>query len=115
MQERIRQMAQVLAGRSDETLNVMCDQAYLRLAAMLRDGITPEQCGESFVTACAILALAMIRQLETDGVRSYTAGKLSVTMSARSDTAVSQLERLAMGLIAGYTTDAGFVFRGVKS
>jgi hypothetical protein len=101
--------------RGEDGLEIKRKKDLIRLAAMLRDGVTPEQCGESFVTACAILALAMIRQLETDGVRSFTAGKLSVTMSARADTAVSQLERLAMGLIAGYTTDAGFVFRGVKS
>ncbi|MBQ8974736.1 MAG: hypothetical protein IJ072_03300 [Oscillospiraceae bacterium] len=113
---KIKQMASLIAGgRNDELLQTVCGEAYLQMKAALKDGVEPEQCGDSFVTACAILAVSILRTLEGQNIKSYTAGKVSVTWDEDMASAGKRMERLAMSLISQYTKDDDFSFRGVKS
>ena len=115
MEERMLEMAMRL-GKVDEgereTLALLCAQAARQLVLRLREGVTPEQCGDAFSLAGAWLALAGLCSAG-DGVDRFTAGDL--TIQHRDGAARETAYRLqAEQVIRPYVRDDGFVVRGVR-
>lgn len=117
--EEIVVMAQKLGRVADEDLEILtalCQAAEAEAAARLRDGVTPEDCGQAYVLGCAWLALAA---MAANGVGSaplkFTAGEVSV-QEENGDGAqrASALRLQAETVLGPYLQDRGFVFRGVE-
>jgi len=112
-------LGRTLTERQEETLILLCEGAAEQWRARLRDGLTPEDCRGTFLTACAWTALAhMAPALEAGAPapRSFTAGDLSVslgTMAGEREQGAARLARLAEELMTPYTRDGGFSFLGV--
>lgn len=85
-----------------------------QLAARLRDGTVPEDCGPAFPLAAAMTAMDQLSGMlgGGDGVTSFTAGDLTVRKESgsRSGALSAQAERLLAPWLAG----SGFVFQGVE-
>lgn len=90
----------------------LCLAAYSEFSRRLKDGITPEDCKESFVTACALFASAMYLDTVSAGEGSYTAGQVSV--SAPGGDGTKALKAQAESMLAPYIADDGFEFIGVR-
>ena len=104
-------LGRTLTEEQEDSLAVLCEGAAESWQARLRDGLTPEDCRGTFLTACAWTALAhMAPALEAGVPRAFTAGDLSVSQGAGD---WSQLARQAEVLMADYTRDEGFFFREV--
>ena len=118
MTEQILALARTLgpAGVTEtEALEPLCRAARAELEGMLREGVTPEACGEAFLLGAAWLALAGLAAGEDGGVESFRAGDVSIRhrseMDARARCAALRLQ--ARQVMARYLRDDGFVFRGV--
>lgn len=112
-------MAQKLGRVADEDLElliVLCQAAEAEAAVRLRDGVTPEDCGQAYVLGCAWLALAA---MAANGMAApplkFTAGEVSI-QEENSDGAqrASALRLQAETVLGPYLQDSGFVFRGVE-
>ena len=94
----------------EEALEALCQAAWTRLAGRLREGVSPEDCGEAFSLACAWTALA---GLETGGgVERFTAGSVSIQTGGGGARAAALREQ-AEEILAPWLADGGFSFRGV--
>ena len=93
------------------------DPALWRAAAE-HYGVAPEDCGTAFPCAVALLAAADLWSCRcgTDTVTSFTAGDLSIQgKDAEKAKAVAQsMRETARTMMAPYTTDGAFCFRGVQ-
>lgn len=111
--DRIMALAETL-GKVEESdgLRILCEAAQTELGGLLKEEITPEDCGEAFVLAAAWLALAGL-EVSDDGVESFTAGEVSIR---KKDGSLRQkaLRLQALQVIKPYARDEGFVFRGVR-
>ena len=113
--------AQTITGAAESEqalLEMLCEAARQRLAAQLLEGTTPEDCGSAFPCAAALLAAAdfCACRCGSDTVTSFTAGDLSVQESGgeRADTAARSMRETARLMMAPYTADGAFCFRGVQ-
>jgi len=109
-------VARSLAGESaDETvLSAMCTAAADALEARLRAGETPEALGAAFQTAAGILAVSMYCAVGLPvGIRSFSAGKVSVSYGGEAPTP-ERLRAAAEELLAAHLQDRGFDFTGVS-
>jgi hypothetical protein len=98
-------------------LRALCAAAASELESRLRAGVSSAELGDTFVTAAGILALSLYVQAGgADDRASVKAG--SVAVSRRSGgsvrTSAAALRREAETLLAGYLSDRGFDFRGVR-
>ena len=112
--EEITATAQVFAGSLNDAprsvLERLCAAADSALCARLREGLTPEDCYDSFVCAAAWMALAEFGQSRDGGVESFTAGTFSVRRgSGASNCLVTQAEVM----MSPYLRDGRFAFRRV--
>ena len=123
MRQRIFSLASVLCAATEQesgVLELLCEAAERELAGRLREGITPEDCAETFVCAGAWIAASGIltsRACASSGeVKSFRAGEVSVELSAeeRSGSAAVSLRREAERLMRPYIKDGGFGFFGVQ-
>ena len=109
LHDQVLNQAELLAGQLDETgrerLRLMCAMAVGALARQLRDGITPEDIREDFVTAASLYALS--RWDRGEEVREFRAGDLTVKKSAAAG-----LETEALALLGPYLKSS-FAFLGV--
>lgn len=109
----IRQTAKDLLGsltESEETLLFsVCDATRACFAARLRRGVSPQNCAEAFTAAAALCAVAIYRQSVRQGIGSFQAGTVSVSID-RADS--DGLICAALRLIAPWT-DCGTAFLGV--
>lgn len=113
MTERIMALAADLGKvEAGEGLRAACQAAQEELAARLREGLSPADCGESFPLAAAYLALGTLKTLGDDGISAFTAGDVTIR---KGDNAVrmNRLEGQAVHLMQPYLRDEGFLFRGV--
>lgn len=98
--------------RSEEeqaVLATLCAAAEAELQSALRDGITPEDCRDSFCCAAAWLATERFTAgMDADGVRSFTAGNVSV-----SRTGGAGLQKQALQMLAPYLSGSA-AFLGVR-
>ena len=112
MIDQVFARAVMLAGEPDghqqELLRVLCASCITTLEARLKDGLTAEDCGESFLTAASLLALAAMGSFGTE-VQEFKAGDLTVKTG---NGGASGLERQAQALMAPYLKDR-FLFAGV--
>lgn len=118
--EDIEQRAETLIGESLDAakkarLNALCSAAAGEVTARLREGVTPESAGESFITAAGMLALAMYMELgdAAEDFSSFRAGNVSVTRR-RSAASAARLRQQAEELLREYISDSGFSFMGVR-
>lgn len=93
----------------EEILPALARAACEQLRLRLRPGVKEEDCGEVFPMAAAMIALDTLSELEGEGrVSAFTAGEVSI----RCDGSCS-LVRAARQMMAPWTTDGSFAFRGV--
>ncbi len=113
MTEKIMEMAAVLGKcEPDDALGTLCAAAQARLAAQLRPGLTPEDCGDAFVVAAAWTALADREAGEGGGVERFTAGAVTIQRCDAAQRAQA-LRLQARQVLRPYLRDEGFSFRGV--
>lgn len=120
MTDAIFDAAKALYGsqiENETALLTMCGAACQEFSVRLREDVTPESVGDSFVQAAAMLGLSLYLQLrDADDCASFKAGIVSVSRrgagSVRSS--VSALRRQAETLLAPWLNDGDFVFRGVQ-
>lgn len=85
-----------------------------QLAARLKEGTLPEDCGPAFSLAAAMTAMDRLSGMTGGGgVTSFTAGELTIRKEAGSGGSDRSLSQEAEGLLAPWLRDNGFVFRGV--
>ncbi len=93
----------------------LCDAARGTLAARLRPGLSPEDCGEAFPIAAAMLAAAGLLPLRSNrNVEQFTVGEVSVRTSSGGTTDAAALRQEAARLMAPYLNADGFAFREVR-
>ena len=121
MQEEILIVAKAITGAEEleETLlEMLCEAAEQRLTTQLREGVTPEDCGSAFPCAAALLAAADLCSCRcgTDAITSFTAGDLSIQGrdAEKADAMARGMRETARAMMAPYTTDGAFCFRGVQ-
>lgn len=114
MREEIYALAARLAGVREEErewLEAFCAGAEAFWKGRLRGGA---EGGEALVCAAALRAAADLADLrEREGVASFSAGDLSVTL--RDSAAGEALRRAAEGLMAPFAAPEGVWLRGVRS
>ena len=113
MLDRVLELLSELSGvrEPENTLKALCRAACQRLDGMLKDQVTPEDCGEAYPLAAAWLALSWLNSGKNwEGVTALTAGDMTV----RREGVSGNLERKAMELMEPYLRDTGFVFQGVR-
>ena len=99
-------------GVDEEILTILCRCACQRLGSLLAEGVSPQDCGESYPLAAAWMVLDWLEQLEGGGdITSFTAGDMTVRREQGED---GRRYRQALELMAPYLKDDGFVFRGVR-
>ena len=98
---------QLGAGEEQDVLLLpLAQAACTQLKAGLKDGISPEDCGDAFPMACAMAAMGALQEMTGENaVTSFTAGE--VTIRRENSTA---LARGARTLLAPWMKDGGFCF-----
>ncbi len=119
MHEKIFEIAAyaLYASEAEKTiLDTLISAAEAELTARLREGITPEDCGNLYIVAASLLAEAEILLLRSiDETEQFTAGEVSVRQSReKAATAAAALRRQANGLMAPFLNDDSFAFMGVQ-
>lgn len=118
MTQQIMELARALGNPTQQEeglLFTLCEAAAKELSASLRDGVTPEQCAESFAVAGAWLALSGLEVSRGPGqAQSFSAGDLTVHGGDAQGKA-AMLRRQAMTLMGGWVKDRNFLFYGVTS
>lgn len=115
MTEEIVALCRAMGASEDqeELLLPLVQAVRSQLAARLRDGTAPEDCGPAFPLAAAMTAMDQLSGMLGGGdeVASFTAGDLTIRKESgsRSGTLSAQAERLLAPWLAG----SGFVFQGV--
>ena len=101
---------------SETALMTLCRAAAGELKRRLREGVSPREIKELFVTAAGMLALSMyIAAEDRPLVSSFRAGNLAVGCRADGGGATAaSLRRQAEDLLAAYLRDEGFAFLGVR-
>ena len=101
--EQVLSQAELLVGKTDERLRLMCIVAVKQLSRQLRDEVTPEDIGEDFVTAASLLACARWGQ----DIQEFRAGDLTVKTGKAED-----FKGEALALLGPYLKP-DFAFLGV--
>ena len=116
MTEEIIALCRAMGASEDqeELLLPLVQAVCGQLAARLKEGTAPEDCGPAFPLAAAMTAMDQLSGMTGggDGVTSFTAGDLTIRRGSgiRSGTLSAQAERLLAPWLAG----SGFVFQGVE-
>lgn len=108
------QLAGAVTEQQSKMLEVLCMTSTAALTARLRSGLTPEDCGNDFVTAAGLMALAALAGVSADvPTEQITAGDFSVRKGTVSyDGAAAGLQAQAEQIMAPYLVDR-FSFQGV--
>lgn len=120
MQEKILALALAVSGAGEEQrplLEMLCGAAETTWRGRLRDGVTVEDCLDSFCCAAALTAAANLAAGQGGGVSSFTAGAVSVKGCGGAENAarVNALRETAERLMEPYATAGGFCFKGVRA
>ena len=103
------------AGEEQEELTLLLVQAVCRqLAARLREGTLPQDCGPAFPLAAAMLVMDRLSRMAKSGgkIASFTAGDLTIRQETGG--AGTQLADHAEVLLGPWLRDRGFFFQGVE-
>jgi len=98
-------------------LETLCHAAEAAWSARLKNGVSPEDCGEAFLCAAAFTAAADFAvSRNSEGVESFTAGELSIRRSGSAEDRVQAdaLRKTAERLMAPYAEPESFAFKGVR-
>lgn len=102
------------AQDQEELLLPLVRAVQEQLAARLKEGTFPEDCGPAFPLAAAMTAMDRLSGMTGGGaVASFTAGELTIRKETGSGGSDRSLSQEAEGLLAPWLRDNGFVFRGV--
>ncbi|MBQ3405393.1 MAG: hypothetical protein IJG63_08275 [Oscillospiraceae bacterium] len=116
--DEVYEIAASLTGSDSEHLADLCSAALAELTGRLRAGVSQEDCREALVQAAALLTMSMhsAAAMGADGVESYSAGDVSVKRksSAELSAYARGLREQAEMIMAPYTDDRGFAFKGVR-
>ena len=99
-----------LFGDQDPRLEQLCMAAEAYARALLRKGVTPEDCADVFCCAAAMLAVSQLHAAQSGGLSSFHAGTLNVSFGARSDS----LSRSALQMLTPWCGEQA-AFRGVRA
>ena len=107
------------ASENREELMLPLVQAVRELlAARLKEGTRPEDCGPVFPLAAAMVVMERLNGLtgggSTGGVSSFTAGDLTIRRESSGNPGAKSLTEQAQGLLSPWLRDSGFAFRGVE-
>lgn len=99
------------AGDQEELMLPLVGAVVSAMKGRLRTGITPEDCGEAFPLAAAMVVMDGLDRATGGGqVTSFTAGDVSIrTGASKGESRTAQAERL----MAPWLVEVGFAFRGV--
>ena len=109
-----KQLAGELTEQQTRILEALCSASASALTVRLRDGITPEDCGNDFVIAAGLMALAAMAGVATDiPTEQITAGDFTIRKgSVRYDNVADCLRAQAEQIMVPYVVDR-FSFQGV--
>lgn len=115
MTEEIMALCRAMGGGGDreELLLPLVRAAAERLAARLRAGVSPADCGSAFPLAVAMMAMdGLEKAAGGSNIVSFAAGEVSIRMgeSRKGESLSDQAERL----LAPWLGETGFAFRGVR-
>lgn len=116
--QQILEAASVLAGelppQQEHMLEALCGASLSSLSARLREEVTPEDCGETFVTAAALMSLAsLVNCVDEMTTEQITAGDFTIRKGTSSrENAARSLKEQAEGMMVPYLKDR-FSFQGV--
>ena len=119
LKERVMEAAQQVShAETDEQalLELFCEAAIRRLTELLRDGMTPEDCGAAFICAASLLASADLLTGRGGSRRlaSFTAGDFSVREEGAETDEMEAMYQTVHRLMGPYVKDSGFGFYGVR-
>lgn len=120
MLEQIVHLAEVIVQPSQAErplLTALCAAAEAELARRLREGLSPEDCGDAFPCAAALLAAAGILPCRSGGdVEQFSVGDVSLRTGGGGQVceASAAMRRQAAGMMSGYWDDGAFAFLGVQ-
>ena len=120
MLEQIVHLAEAIVQPSETErplLTALCAAAGAEIEGRLRDGISPEDCGDAFPCAAALLAAAGLLPCRSGGdVEQFTVGDVSVRTGGdnRACQTAAAMRRQAAGMMAPYWGDGEFAFQGVR-
>ncbi len=107
--DEIAAAAAKIVGESPEMLDGICASVINSLTLRLKDGISPDDIKDVFVTAAALESAKMYEDiLGTGAVQSYSAGGISVVKTAGGG------KNAAESLLSPYLKDDGFSFLEVR-
>ena len=115
MLEQILTLAAAIARPSEAERPLL--EALCTSEGRLRDGISPEDCGDAFPCAAALLAAAGLLPCRSGGdVEQFTVGDVSVRTGGdnRACQTAAAMRRQAAGMMAPYWGDGEFAFQGVR-
>ena len=113
MVEKVFSLALELSGMEEgeaQGLSPLCRMAVEEVTGMLKQGITPESCGESFFLAAAQIALADWWSLN-GRPKKFTAGEVTVEEGQVDPVG---LRKQALHRLGGKLKDSGVAIRGVR-
>ena len=116
MLEQIVHLAEAIVQPSETErplLTALCAAAGAEIEGRLRDGISPEDCGDAFPCAAALLAAA---SRSGGDVEQFSVGDVSLRTGGGGQVceAVAAMRRQAASMMAGYWGDDAFAFLGVR-
>lgn len=120
MLEQIVHLAEAIVQPSEAEkvlLTALCAAAETELARRLREGLSPEDCGDAFPCAAALLAAAGLLPCRSGGdVEQFSAGDVSLRTGGGGQVceAAAAMRRQAASMMAGYWGDDLFTFLGVQ-
>ena len=118
MVEQILGLAALIARPEEEEkplLEAMCTAAAADLTRRLRDGMKPEDCGDAFPCAAALLAAGGLLACRSGGdAEQFSVGDVSVRTGGGSCEAAAAMRRQAAAMMAGFCGDDEFAFLGVR-
>lgn len=118
MHETILSLAEAITSPSDQEqplLESLCTCAEAQITQRLSSGVTPETCAAAFTCAAALLAAAGLFSCRSaGGAEQFTAGGVSLRLSADAGGAAAALQHQAETMMAPYFQDDTFAFLGVR-
>lgn len=120
MLEQILSLAAVIVQPTEAEqplLSALCTAAEAELGRRLRDGVRPEECGDAFLCAAALLAAAGLLPCRSGGdVEQFSVGDVSIRTGSSGQVceAAAAMRRQAASMMAAYCGDNEFAFLGVR-
>ena len=98
----------------DAVLTGFCKAAEAELLCNLKDGLTVEDCADSFTLACCYLALSYLCAGKSTAPQQFTVGDVSIRRGGE-DLSAACLRAQAKLAMAPYIKDGAFAFKGVTT